>query len=85
VNDELPDLSKLKEQRAVDLSKAAIEARNAHKRVKAAANYARTMNRTFKGITGSLTRKQYVRVAIDKFKITPADVEAAARAEDAGT
>jgi hypothetical protein len=58
------DLSRAPEQQAVDLSKAAVKGRDRTRRLERAAKWARTMNRTFKGITGSHNRRGYVRVAL---------------------
>jgi hypothetical protein len=48
---------------AVDLSKEAIEQRDKERKLRAAAHWARSMNRAFKGIT-RLRRRDYVRIAL---------------------
>lgn len=61
------DLAKpLDDKQAADLSKQAIAGRDRDRRLQRAALWARTMNRTFKGITGSLNRRGYVLAAIQR-------------------
>ena len=70
------DLSKVSDEKmAADLSKSAIEARALKRRLNRASKWARAMNRTFKGIAGSKTRRGYVLVALDQQGISFEDLE----------
>jgi len=70
------DLSQVSDEKlAADLSKSAIEARALKRRLNKAGRWARTMNRTFKGITGSKTRREYVLIALDRHDISLEDLE----------
>jgi hypothetical protein len=70
------DLSKVSDEAlAADLSKSAIEARALKRRLDRAGRWARTMNRTFKGISGSNNRREYVLIALDKHGISLEDLE----------
>ena len=58
------DLSKVKDkQEATDLSKEAIKARDRQRRMQHAAEWARHMKHTFKGIS-RLTKPDYIKLAI---------------------
>lgn len=70
------DLGKpLSEQQAVDLSKQAVAGRKVKGRLEAAGKWARAMNRTFKGIRGSHTRRGYVQIAIERNGLTQEDAD----------
>jgi hypothetical protein len=70
------DLSKVSDEKlATDLSKSAIEARALKRKLGRAGNWARTMNRTFKGISGGRTRREYVLLALNRYDISLEDVE----------
>lgn len=63
------------EQLAADLSRDAIEVRRIKRRLRRAAKWARAMNRTFKGISGSQNRRGYIAVALERNDLTVEDVE----------
>lgn len=70
------DLSKPSNQQlAADLSRDAIEARAIKARLTRAAKWARAMNRSFKGISGSHSRRGYIEIALKKHNLTLDDVE----------
>lgn len=70
------DLSKVSDEKlATDLSKSAIEARDLKRRLGLAAEWARDMKRTFKGIRGCKTRRQYAELAIERYGISREDLE----------
>ncbi len=70
------DLSKVSDEKvATDLSKSAIEARRLKRRFARAADEARAMSRTFKGIAGAPNRREHVLNALKRHDISLDDVE----------
>lgn len=69
------DLSKRTSEHAVDLSKEAIKQRKRQQRLQQAADWARSMTNTFKGIAGAPRRRDYVRLAIEKFDLPPEETD----------
>jgi len=70
------DLSKASDEAlAADLSKQGLEARRRKLRVAKMARWARTMNRSFKGITGSRNRRGYIEASMQRHGLTVEDVE----------
>lgn len=66
------DLSGAKDNQAADLSKEAIAARARQAKLEEAAGWARSMNRTFKGIS-RLTRRDYAELAVEKYDLMEKD------------
>lgn len=67
---EVPDLSGgkvLPEPATVDLSRQAVAERARLRKLQEAADWARSMNRAFKGIRGAPNRRKRAFIAIEKF------------------
>ena len=70
------DLSKASsKQLAADLSKQGMEARRRKAKVARMARWARVMNRTFKGISGSHNRRGYIEAGMERHNLSMDDVE----------